>query len=563
VGLAAGHGLEPGHATGEDASRPGTSPQETAVVTNGGWGADLMALWGGGWQEFMDEDADQVGEAFEVSVMRGTVGENDREEELKQVQGGLEAGSSEQQSKDGRHKKTKKMTAKGLLSNFVLSIVGSTTLGLSGLMPTSGWFVGPVMLLMGLFIVSENTRLVVESIEAIEVRGGGYIVAYPDFAFEVLGIWGRRVASVTSICSLVGMTCASLILQAHNMDFVIPIHWPWFGNSHKGDKWWALLLLPVTVICVFANPAVLMKKSAFLGPFVCLLTVLLAWYGAGSSIGAAAEIPQNCGPSQSLLPGTDSNFLSIAGVASYTFYSFAVIVTVPSLRSQMKDPRKTVPATSAAYSICFLLFLPIMLLSYAGFGGYAPENLISGMRIERPAGWWAHQSPFEVGRISSAGALLSFVVVLNLMLTELIYLPCTIFAIDASCPQLFRHGPPWAPKVMRASYVIFRFIAATSIESFVALSTLISSLFCILNNVIFPVLAFHKLGVKQVSVWRKASHTIIVLYGMFVLILGSAASIQKLTASNDKLMQEDALRSGLSEACASAYAAVANATGSS
>jgi len=350
------------------------------------------------------------------------------------------------------------------------------------------------------------------------------------------------------------MIVASLVLEGHSMDLVI--HWPWFGDSHKGYKWWALFLLPVTVVYAFGNPAGLMKKSSFLAPFIAALTAALAWYGAASSISAANEIPQNCGPSRSLLPGTDSSLLGIAEAASYTFYSFAVIVAVPSLRSQMKDPHKTVAATAVGYSISLLMFVPIMLLGYAGFGGYAPENLISGMRIERSAGWWAHERPFEVGRVSSAGVLLTFVVTLNLLLTEAIYIPCTMFAIEASCPKLFRHGPPWARKVMRASYVVFRFTVATSVESFVALSALVSSLFCICNNVLFPVFAFHKLGVKQVGMLRKASHAAIVLYGMFVLVLGTAASIRKLTVSNDKEMQGDVLRIGLSEACASAYAAV-------
>ena len=32
--------------------------------------------------------------------------------------------------------------------------------------------------------------------------------------------------------------------------------------------------------------------------------------------------------------------LEVAGVGSYGFYNFAVIVTVPTLRNQMKNPKK-------------------------------------------------------------------------------------------------------------------------------------------------------------------------------------------------------------------------------
>merc|ERR1711920_378538 len=144
----------------------------------------------------------------------------------------------------------------------------------------------------------------------------------------------------------------------------------------------------------------------------------------------------------------------------------------------MKDSSKTAPAAILAYAISLAMFVPIMLLGYGGFGNLVPENIIDGMRHGRPDGWWALNRPWETGEINALGGALDLVVTVNLLLTEAIYVPCAVLAIEASFPQVFRQGPPWAGKVMRLGFALFRLLVATSVDSFVAMSVLVSSLFC-------------------------------------------------------------------------------------
>merc|ERR1712216_956276 len=137
----------------------------------------------------------------------------------------------------------------------------------------------------------------------------------------------------------------------------------------------------------------LLKKTAFIGPLVCCLTVVLAWIGGINAVKDTAAIPLSCkhdGFERVVLPPPSELFsstmlLGLAQVGSYGFYSFAVIVTVPTLRHQMKDATKTAPAAILAYVISVVCFVPIMLLGYGGFGNLVPENLIDGMRSNRPA----------------------------------------------------------------------------------------------------------------------------------------------------------------------------------
>merc|ERR1712216_396081 len=114
----------------------------------------------------------------------------------------------------------KKMSAKGLISNFLLSIIGTTTLGLSAQMRVGGWLLPPLLLAAGAVIVAENTQLVTATIDKMQAnhQNSITILAYPDFAKLAFGRWGKRLASVTSMCALTGMICAMLVLEAQNFN---------------------------------------------------------------------------------------------------------------------------------------------------------------------------------------------------------------------------------------------------------------------------------------------------------------------------------------------------------
>jgi len=344
------------------------------------------------------------------------------------------------------------------------------------------------------------------------------------------------------------------------LNFVFPISTPWLGCDTCGHKWWALLLTPLCILYCFADAARLLKKSAFIGPIVCILTVLFAWMGAGNSIVDVADVPDACHIARRVLPPPEDFFhvgflLQLSQVGSYGFYSFAVIVTVPSLRSQMKRKGKAAPGAIFAYTLCLFMFLPIMLLAVPGFGDMVPQNLVDGMRTERPAGWWAMNRPFETGRIMGVGVALDFVVTLNLLLTEAIYIPCTLMAIEASFPGVFRRGPTWARVLMRLGYTFFRLFVATTFNSFVAMSALVSSMFCVCNNIIFPIAAFHWTGAAKVSNFRKFLHVLVLAYGLFIMLLGTYSAA---AALSPQPMEEPGahIRDGISAECTAAFHSV-------
>jgi len=243
------------------------------------------------------------------------------------------------------------------------------------------------------------------------------------------------------------------------------------------------------------------------------------------AISSTSDIPESCRGNRHVIPPLSGDLLlHIAEAGGYGFYSFAVIVTVPTLRKQMKDESKTAPAAVFAYILSLFLLLPIMFLGYAGFADLSPENLIDGMRHNRPAHWWTYNRPFETGEITIAGSFLDFVVTINILLTEAIYIPCTVMAIEASFPNLLRRGPKWRGKAMRVGFLLLRFLVATSVDSFVAMSALVSSMFCVCNNILIPIVAFHYTGVAVVSMKRKLLHGAVFAFGIFIMIIGTTSA---------------------------------------
>ncbi|CAJ1382652.1 unnamed protein product [Effrenium voratum] len=499
------------HADAATASSTPPSSPARSDVDDVDWDLDFAGLWEGGWEELLREDAEQIGEAYQASILGGVLGADDEHEIEEEMGEGFKESSGH---REGRREH--KLSAKGLISNFVLSIVGSTVLGLASQMPRLGWILPPISVVAGCIIVSENTRLVTATIDKLQAQKGITVLAYPDFVRGALGIWGKRISSATSMLALLGMMCTTLVLEAQNFNFLLPVHWSWFGCNACGHKWWAVFLTPIGLAYVFGNPGILMKRAAFLGPIVCILTIILAWMGVGMSVAASTAMPEVCRGSHKLLPAPSEFFsvamvLELAKVGSYGFYNFAVIVTVPTLRNQMKNPKKTAPAAIFAYILALCLFLPIMFLGYLGFGNEVPENLVDGMRDDRPSGWWALNRSWETGKLTVAGACLDLIVTINLLMTEAIYIPCTVLAIEASFPGLFRRGPAWASKVMRGVVVALRLLVAVGIESFVAMSALVAALFCVCNNIIFPIVAFHYFKVKKVSRLRKICHALVLV----------------------------------------------------
>jgi hypothetical protein len=216
---------------------------------------------------------------------------------------------------------------------------------------------------------------------------------------------------------------------------------------------------------------------------------------------------------------------------------------------QMVNAREFVSAAGSAYGICFATFLTIMLLEYWGCGSYIPENIIDAMKQNRPDNWFAMPKPWEQGDGTNVGRFFAWMVIFNLLLTDGIYVPVAALSLGNMFPESWSRTPHFK-KFIGVFVTLFRLIVATSITSFITLNKLTSSLFCVTNNILLPILAFHATKPRLVSTTTKIRHGIMFIFGIGILSVGTYRStIDFMDGGSCASASSENLRPKLTEAC--------------
>eukprot|EP00931_Biecheleriopsis_adriatica_P010058 TRINITY_DN111157_c0_g1_i1.p1 TRINITY_DN111157_c0_g1~~TRINITY_DN111157_c0_g1_i1.p1 ORF type:complete len:506 (-),score=80.46 TRINITY_DN111157_c0_g1_i1:125-1585(-) len=459
--------------------------------------------------------------------------------------------------------KGKKMNSFQLCSNVVISITGTVVLGVGSQMTSSGWIAFPLIFILGMFAISEMVWLVSTAIDVkCKETGCDPPSSYKEYARLVLGTPGEAVSSLTSTFALLSYTCGGIIILAQNMQALVPVPETWPGGEGAGQKWWALFLTAETLLFCFVDLSQLLDKAACLGPIVTFGVFFMAAWGCAHAWTALKEIPEEClngtseyhsmWPHSSDIMGLVSD---LAKLGSYAIFTFAIVVTVPTLKSETAKQKRVVPMVFMGFCIATLLFLALMLFYYASFGSLGPENIILGMRTNRPAGWWATNQPWKTGEETGVGKALAALVNVHLCLSDVVYVGCTVIAFEALLPQKLRCS--WASWFgVRFGVALARTLVGTVVTSFTTLSSLTGSLFAVTNNVLLPIIGFYAVcGKKRVGPVRTAMHVIIFAFGVYMAVLGTYKSLKSLIS--DAQAPDVAIgsfpRHGISQECVSAY----------
>ncbi|CAE7347549.1 BMY1 [Symbiodinium natans] len=103
-------------ATCEGAQVEAAAPATPTSPEGVNWDLDFGSLWEGGWEELLREDADQIGEAYQLGVLGGVLGAEEEQELEEEMGEGFKESSGH---KEPRARDRNRMSAKGLISNFV------------------------------------------------------------------------------------------------------------------------------------------------------------------------------------------------------------------------------------------------------------------------------------------------------------------------------------------------------------------------------------------------------------------------------------------------------------
>lgn len=464
-----------------------------------------------------------------------------------------------------------------LCCNMVLSITGTAVLGISAQMKTFGWIFTPVVLVMRVLVTSEMVHLVSETSNKLE-KDGIDIVSYQDFAEAALGQTGWWLSAVSSTLSLFGMIFGGLILEAHNLQLTMPISWSWpLGGNEKdaGRKWWALLLTSTTLFYSFVDMGSLLHNSAWIGIVLTLFCMVCVYGGTFDQFQYGLDFNDSCRDGEGMPyhslginvagDGPFDSFLNTFSVFSYIMYAFAIVVTLPTLRSTMREKASLTWTCVVAFLIVALEFLVIMLASYWVFGNLGPENIIDGLKHRRDQfpGWWATVNPWNTGTPTGFADALGWGLTLHLLCSDAIYVPVTVVATEALLPR------SWVARrsvsiTVRVFVALVRLIVAAQVQDFIKMTNLTSAACVTMNNIILPVLCFYVVGPHRLNgtgvgfrfQLRRLVHAMILAFGVFSMVFGTISALRDLHAASSAPLTGSFPRPGCSQECREAYCAL-------
>eukprot|EP00439_Symbiodinium_sp_Y106_P058119 s474_g8.t1 len=313
-----------------------------------------------------------------------------------------------------------------------------------------------------MLLTSEMVHLVGVTSEAIELRTGEEIQSYQDFAEASLGRPGWWLSAISSTLSLPPG------LNQGNMQITSPItwHWPLGGDPNDGGrKWWAVLLTSTTLFYSYVDIGHLLHNSAWIGVGLTLFCLVCVYAGTFQLINAllkseCLKLVCDCAttwnqPYRSVgvnVGGEEpafESFLSLFSVFSYVMYAFAIVVTLPTLRSTMQDRSQLTP-------MCIIAFTVVSMELPSNLG---PENIIDGMRAGRDEilpGWWATVDPWGVGNPSWLGQALGWGITLHLLCSDAIYVPASQFECHLQLEEVSVQQLICQPPYLRLTNVLQR-----------------------------------------------------------------------------------------------------------
>lgn len=428
-----------------------------------------------------------------------------------------------------------KLSTAATTSSLVTAMIGSSLLAMPALASKAGIILGPTILISVAFIVNEMGKLISESIDDVAELDNVTIKKYQDLTKAAIGDVVTSIVGVSSTCALTGFVTVSCVLIGQSFQMLVP---------QLTYKMWMVIMIPMNIAFANIRDMTYLAKLGQLGVLACLFCVLImytmsmravdsnrTWPDEYRSVGPYNDTTK---PLYSLGPRT---LLSLGSVSAVSFFTFAVLVSIPTVKAQMEKPKELPKALNRSFTICTLVNLGGMILGYWGFGNFVSDNVLQSFRVDRPAQYWQEDvykrenvlSPWETGSQSVAGQAMCIALIANLICSYPIYQICIALAIESSSPSV--QASVVKSTIVRTVLGILTITIGLFLPFFLQILALVSSVFCVLNNVFLPIACYHgmkkRMG-KDISGIRQVVHSICGIIGLLVLCCGLIDAVSDL-----------------------------------
>mmetsp|Transcript_52726 Transcript_52726/g.83683 ORF Transcript_52726/g.83683 Transcript_52726/m.83683 type:complete len:547 (-) Transcript_52726:165-1805(-) len=437
-----------------------------------------------------------------------------------------------------------KISTAATTSSLVTAMIGSSLLAMPALASKAGIILGPIVMIVAALIVNEMGKLISESIDDVAAIDGINVRKYQDLTKSAIGDAFSKLVGVSSTCALTGFVTVSCVLIGQSFQMLVP---------QLTYKMWMVIMIPMNIGFANVRDMNYIARLGQLGVLACMFCVVIMytksleavdsnwkWPDEYRTVGAYSDVPK---PLYSLGPRT---LLSLGSVSAVAFFTFAVLVSIPTVKGNMQKPEELPKALNRSFAICTAVNLLGMVFGYWGFGNFVNDNVLQNFRVMRPTNYWQEDvytsenalTPWETGRPSAAGQAMCIALIANLICSYPIYQICIALAIESSSPTL--QTSVAKSTMLRTFLGIFTITIGLLLPFFLQILALISSVFCVLNNVFLPLACYHgmkkRMG-KSISTTRHVVHGFCGIVGIMVLCCGLIDAVSEL-ASKAKMQPE-------------------------
>mmetsp|Transcript_29722 Transcript_29722/g.78921 ORF Transcript_29722/g.78921 Transcript_29722/m.78921 type:complete len:521 (-) Transcript_29722:134-1696(-) len=413
--------------------------------------------------------------------------------------------------------------------NLVIALVGVAVTTFPIVVSRIGYVASPFVLFSIGALVLENGRLICQSCDYIEAHKGlqaGEVRSFETLAFEAMGPLGKVMLSVTKNAVMLGTIVVFVSFITDSICTFVP-------SAYQDVLMTPLRFLVVMPLFMALGMLTDLKQLAkfaplgLVGVFSELSGILL---GSGMNIGYTDMCdptlpkfdvlqPPRCRRYRGF-PEDDSfhGMLAKVGVAMSVFlYGFAILPTLPGMRATLNEPKAMSRVILISFTIAIFAYFVVTFDGYFSFGQKVKPNVVVGISDSFP----------RAGKIPVLG------LILNVVFSVPIFLIVLMSAFESGGTGAL-YTPLSTPNIMvRCALIFVLTLVSWSLPYVNQVVGLISSVFCVCNNLFFPVLFFYMVrgkaeGLPPLPKYRVVLHVLIMVCGMWTMVFGFTGNLAKL-----------------------------------
>lgn len=420
------------------------------------------------------------------------------------------------------------LTFNEAVTTLIINCIGAGNILFPYVMADAGMILGPLLLIVCAFTLQLAGSMACNACNIAEDLDGTKITTFEALA-KICDPWLEVALIVTKNFAMLGRIITYMQLVVDSVAS--------FELLFPGDE-------PSCKPVVFIRFAIVFPVFAFLAMITNLKQLArVATLGVVGAISLCACIvfggvtitvmnyPDFA--TYSWLPAPSTYAVTTAGESMYILgkagkylavflFTFAIIATVPSVRSQLQEPRQMNSVLRRVYTYIVIINVIVMCCGYVGFGTQAPEDIINGI------GGVAEKLP-------SVGVIAKVSLIVKVIVGTPLFTFVVINAFEASGGGAWRSPMTKANITMRIMLIFLLNVLGMCLPYLLEGISLASSVFACFNNLIYPALFFYIIRQRQSHAAKPEQcltmkYAIVGTIGLCLFVFGFKGSLESLMA---------------------------------